>query len=112
MEKQIVTKICLKKKKLHNIENYHQSTIEYLGEYRYLDQYKINSLESEVSKSTEIEVILMELKDITIRYTKAQKEEKADKLKKVNEELNRTEHRGNFDKSQEIIVAIGKIEMK
>ena len=34
---------------------------------------EINSLESEVTKSTELEIILLELKDITIRYTKAQK---------------------------------------
>ena len=92
MEKQIATKIWLRKK-LHNIENYHQYTIDYQGKYRYLDQVEeskvqlaiamslepseeeINFLESDVTKGTELEVILMELKDITIRYNSVKKGE-------------------------------------
>ena len=127
MEFLICTKIDLRKK-LQTIENYHPTTIRGLGQLKYihlLEEAKlmlalalsveptfeeINSLESEVSKGTELEIILMELKDITIRYITAQKIARDNRLKKATDELNKAEHLGNFEKSQELQVIIGKIE--
>ena len=86
----ISTKIDLREK-LVTLENYDHTTVNYLGKSKYIDQVEeaklkialamsveptfegINSLESEVTKGTELEIILLELKDITIKYTKAQK---------------------------------------
>ena len=130
-EKNMEFLICAKidlRKKLREIENYHPTTIKGLGQIKYtniLEEAKlmlalalsveptfedINSLESEVSKGTELEVILMELKDITIRYLTAQKKASDFRLKKATDELNLAEHQGNFEKSQELQVVVGKLE--
>ena len=48
---------------------------------------ELNSLPAEVMKGTELEVVLMQLKDLTTRYVKKQKDIRKKTLEEINTKL-------------------------
>ena len=56
---------------------------------------EINNLPSDNKKGTELEMILMELKDLTINFTKKEEKVRKDALKGINHDLTKAEEMNN-----------------